>query len=247
MVPHGSGAIDRARVAEYNCAMSMKRELIIVRHGEAEHLIGEDRMTGGWTDTKLTPLGRMQAERTADALAREIGGREFGFHCSDLSRARETAEIIGERLYRIPISSHAIREFNNGCAAGMKHAAAESIKAPLDGPIGEWRPFCGGENWNEFLARVSRFGEEYLSSGLHLVVCHSGTAFNLVFWFLGLTSRYVGQIYTELDPCGIIRLGTSPYGENTIHRLNDTSHLAGPTLFDKTPECSKPTDGGAPC
>jgi len=203
-----------------------QRELIIVRHGEAEHLVGTERSTGGWTDTHLTPYGSRQAQCTAEALSLELAGREFGFHCSDLIRARETADIIGVGIGKTACPSPEIREFNNGCAAGMSLAAAEAVKAPLDGPVGEWRPFSGGENWNEFVSRVAKFGDENLASGCHLVVCHGGTAFNLVFWYLGLEAKYVGRIYTDLDPCGIIRLRRSKYGENTIHRLNDIAHLA---------------------
>lgn len=206
----------------------MGRELIIIRHGEAEHLVGDDPLTGGWTDTPLTALGRAQALRTGFALAAEPPESGFGFWCSDLLRARETAERIGAALGRTPVPDAALREFNNGIAAGMTKQQAHTHAAPLEGHVGDWRPYAGGENWREFMARVNRFAEAHLSEGSHLVVCHSGTAFNLVFWFLGLEERYLGQVYTDLDPCGIIRLRTSAFGENTIRCLNDRSHLVTP-------------------
>lgn len=204
----------------------MGRDLIIIRHGEAEHLVGDDPLTGGWTDTPLTGLGREQARLTGLALAADPPEDRFGFWCSDLLRARETAGLIGTQLGRTPLPDAALREFNNGIAAGMTKQQAQALAAPLKGHVGDWRPYEGGENWREFMLRVNRFAEAHLRAGSHLIVCHSGTAFNLVFWFLGLEERYLGQVYTDLDPCGIIRLRTSVYGENTIRCLNDRSHLA---------------------
>jgi probable phosphoglycerate mutase len=42
------------------------KELILIRHGEAEHLLlGR---VGGWSDSKLTDLGRRQARITGARL-----------------------------------------------------------------------------------------------------------------------------------------------------------------------------------
>ncbi len=206
----------------------MGREWIIIRHGEADHMVGSDPLTGGWTDTHLTERGREQARRTGLALAADPPEGAYGFWCSDLARARETAEIIGRAAGRTPVPHTALREFNNGVAAGMTRREAHAVAAPLAGHVGDWRPYEGGENWREFMARVNRFADGHLAQGSHVIVCHSGTAFNLVFRFLGLEERYLGQVYTDLDPCGIIRLRTSEFGENTIRCLNDRSHLAAP-------------------
>jgi len=42
-------------------------ELILVRHGEAGHLVSD--LTGGWTDSSLTERGKRQAERLGPALS----------------------------------------------------------------------------------------------------------------------------------------------------------------------------------
>lgn len=204
-----------------------ERTLLIVRHGEAEHMVGTDPLTGGWTDTPLTPTGREQARLTGLALASQGLPEPCSFWTSDLLRARQTADLIGVALGRTATPEAALREFNNGQAAGLRHSAADRFKAPLDGPVGAWRPYPGSENWFEFMARVNRFMDARLAVGNHLVVCHSGTAFNLVFRFLGLEESHVGKVYTELSPCGLIRLRVSPYGEQTIQCLNETAHLAG--------------------
>lgn len=206
----------------------MKKEdhgLILIRHGEAEHMVGEEALTGGWSDTALTPLGREQARLTGLALAAQAWPETVGFWTSDLLRARQTADLIGQALGRKAIPVHALREFNNGVAAGMNRKMAKTLQAPLEGPVGDWRPYEGGENWNEFMQRVNAFHDEALGTGAHIVVCHRGTAFNLVFRFLQLDPAYVGQVFTDLDPCGIIRLRISAFGERTIQCLNEKSHL----------------------
>lgn len=46
----------------------MIKELIIVRHGEAESLMGKD-LTGGWTNSTLTQKGKRQARVVGEKLA----------------------------------------------------------------------------------------------------------------------------------------------------------------------------------
>lgn len=201
------------------------RKLILIRHGEAAHMVGAEPLTGGWSDTELTPLGREQARRTGIALAKETWAEPYCFWTSDLLRARQTAELIGEVIGKSAKPVHALREFNNGVAAGITRKQAKALERTREGPIGEWHPYDGSENWIMFMDRVNDFFDTHLAVGSHLVVCHSGTAFNLLFRFLGLEQKYVGQIFSELDPCGITRLVMSPYGERTISCLNDRAHL----------------------
>jgi broad specificity phosphatase PhoE len=202
------------------------RKLILIRHGEAEHMVGKTPLTGGWSDTALTTHGRAQARQTGLALAREKWPEPFRFWTSDLLRARQTAGLIGEARGRRAEPIHALREFNNGIAAGMTREAAKPLEMPVEGPVGEWHPYEGSENWLQFMDRVDAFYDRHLREGSHLVVCHSGTAFNLMFRFLGLDRTYVGQVFSELDPCGITRLSISPFGERPIQCLNERSHLA---------------------
>jgi probable phosphoglycerate mutase len=72
-------------------------ELLLVRHGETDwNAVGRLQ---GHTDRPLSDYGREQARR----LAEELAGEEFAaIYASDLARARETAEIVAERV-RLPV------------------------------------------------------------------------------------------------------------------------------------------------
>ncbi len=71
--------------------------LLLVRHGETDW--NADGRLQGHTDRPLSDYGRRQAQKLADALE----GEEFdAIYASDLARARETAEIVAERL-RLPV------------------------------------------------------------------------------------------------------------------------------------------------
>jgi 2,3-bisphosphoglycerate-dependent phosphoglycerate mutase len=67
--------------------------LLLVRHGETDWN-AEGRLQGH-TDRPLSDFGRRQARQLAEVLK----GEELeAIYSSDLARARETAEIVGERL-----------------------------------------------------------------------------------------------------------------------------------------------------
>lgn len=99
-------------------------KLILIRHGEAEHLL--HGMVGGWTDTQLTALGREQARRTGEKLLHQLSNTPVYLLSSDLSRACETAEIIGAILNTKPVIAEDLRELNNGAAASLSKEEAEA-------------------------------------------------------------------------------------------------------------------------
>ena len=74
--------------------MSELKELILIRHGEAvHHLKG---LTGGWTDSDLTNVGRDQANAIARLLADDGVAFSSRLLSSDLRRARRTAAAISQ-------------------------------------------------------------------------------------------------------------------------------------------------------
>jgi broad specificity phosphatase PhoE len=101
----------------------MKR-FCLVRHGQTDWNL-EGRLQGQ-SDVPLNQTGRAEAR----SLAQQLSGIGFkGIFCSDLSRARETAEIIAGAL-GLPVTTEPrLREINQGEWEGQ---FAEDIKARHD-------------------------------------------------------------------------------------------------------------------
>ena len=207
------------------------RELILVRHGEPTHI--RDGLTGGWTDSALTELGRLQSAATGRRLAEVLAGRPFAFYASDLRRARETAEIIAEHLRVSPQLEPGLREYNNGQAANMRKEDADRIQVPppdtREAAL-DWAPYPGSETWRLMLERVSgclqRVAEEV--DDTVVVVTHGAAGQAVVTWWLGLGDLVAERPFAfDLDLCSITHLTLNRWDERTITKLNDTAHLAG--------------------
>lgn len=115
--------------------------LTLVRHGETDW--NRDRRIQGATDIPLNDTGRAQAREAAAALSGDI------VVASDLSRARETAEIIAEGLgLPSPRLYAGLRERAYGEAEGVE--AAEFIRR-----WGDWHSaeIPGAEPWPVLRAR----------------------------------------------------------------------------------------------
>lgn len=202
------------------------QEIFIIRHGEAEHLLSG--MVGGWTDSSLTSLGREQARKTGDRMKELLNGRECNYYCSDLSRARETAEIIGSILGKKPSVQFDLRELNNGIAANKSKEETEKLKKPITAPILDWIPFPEAESWNMLHRRVTKFMEKIRNDSLNttLIVTHSNTANAIIHWWLEFTSDMIEKVSFDIDPCSITHLAITQWSNiKTIRKMNDTGHL----------------------
>ncbi len=102
--------------------------LLLARHGETD--ANRERRWQGQTETELNDNGREQARRLALELAAEPPDAIF---CSDLGRARETAEIVGAELVREVQLDPRLREVDVGKLAGRSVAEMHGDWArPLD-------------------------------------------------------------------------------------------------------------------
>ncbi len=150
-----------------------------VRHGQTDWN-KEGKCQGREADRPLTDTGRQQAKECALKLKKE-GARFDLIICSDLQRARETAEIIAKELkLEIAEKNPLLQERGIGDWVGLSNA--EILKNhPIDVPNGElglhYKTGKGGETLGEFLQRAEAVREHLLKTypGKRvLVVTHGG-------------------------------------------------------------------------
>ncbi|MFW5589874.1 MAG: histidine phosphatase family protein [Bacteroidales bacterium] len=91
--------------------------LFLIRHGETEE--NRLRILQGHLPGKLTPEGIRQARATAEDLANAEARFDL-LLCSDLLRARRTADIIGERLHLAVRPTPLLRERDWGSITGRR-------------------------------------------------------------------------------------------------------------------------------
>ena len=150
--------------------------ILLARHGETDDNREPIRIQGS-SDTPLNDTGRAQAAE----LAQRVDGQGIAsLYCSHLSRARETAEIVGERLGLRPMVDRRLAEGDRGALEGRRW-----IDVARDDPelYAAWRAagesfrFPGGESLLEQDARVSAALAEIRETGRlpALVVCHGGS------------------------------------------------------------------------
>jgi broad specificity phosphatase PhoE len=150
--------------------------ILLARHGETNDNREPIRVQG-FTDTPLNDTGRRQAAE----LAERVAGEEIrSLWASDLSRARETAEIVGARIGLRPSLDPRLREACRGRWEGHRFIDIAREEPDLYAAwlrAGEEFRFPEGESLREQMDRVSAALEDiHRSAELPaLVVCHGGS------------------------------------------------------------------------
>ncbi|MBW3660309.1 MAG: histidine phosphatase family protein [Gemmatimonadetes bacterium] len=87
--------------------------MVLVRHGETDYN-REDRWQGSRSNVPLNAAGRAQAASLAESLAERYDHEIAAIYTSDLDRARQTAEILAERLGLEVEEEPGLRELDHG-------------------------------------------------------------------------------------------------------------------------------------
>ena len=171
--------------------MTLSR-LILLRHGQTDFNVA-GRMQGH-LESVLTPIGRAQAVAAAPVVAALAPDRLIS---SDLSRAADTAELVGA-VCGLPVKLDArLRETHLGQWQGM---SVDEIEAEYPGAIATWRSDAawappGGESRIQVVERsrpvVDEVDAEPSDGGSEalLVVAHGGLIAGLVSGLLDLPAR----------------------------------------------------------
>jgi broad specificity phosphatase PhoE len=162
----------------------MPTTFYFVRHGESEG--NAARVFTGQTDSPLTARGREQAE----AVALELANVKFDrIVSSDLSRTRDTAEVIAKRNGMSVEVMPELREIDVGDRTGKTFDETRGLPNWNDDGFVEWP---GGETLDRVLARtlgaIERLTRENPGKTI-LIVGHGGVNRILLSHFLGLLPK----------------------------------------------------------
>jgi broad specificity phosphatase PhoE len=202
-------------------------KLYLIRHGES---IGNAAgVIQGQADYRLTERGIAQARATAERL-RSV--RLDALYASPLSRALQTAEIIGEAQGLAPIVLRDVQEYHFGEGTGLTFQEWRR-SAAVDGggadPHRTATPLYPGEEGREqFRERVCAaiWGvcERHRDDHAIAIVAHAGPIAVFVLDVLGVPYRR--PVPMTIENCSISRVDMRE-GRNVIDGLNDTCHLEG--------------------
>ena len=192
--------------------------LYLVRHGESE--ANAAHRYAGQSDSPLTERGRAQARAVAASLR---GVRFDRVVSSDLSRARDTAEIIAREHGLAVDLVPELREIDVGEAEGL---AFEDARTRFDWAPGGYVQWPDGESLDDVIARVVPAMERIIAEAPGRTICvvaHGGVNRILVSHVLGLLpSLYTHGSPTENTSITIVR------SDGTAHRIDslfDAAHL----------------------
>ena len=203
-----------------------KTTLILLRHGETEW-----NLTGRWqgqdANTLLTERGREQAQ----VVARRLRSYPIeAIYSSDLSRAFETAQIVGDMLGLEPLPEPGLRESDIGAWTGLTW---EDITARFPEQVaamfaGEDVRRGGGETYAELHERLRAAVDAIIArhpGQTVLVVTHGAALRSLVAHVLGASLTQLHRI--AIGGNTALSIVQVDHGALRLVSYNDTAHLDG--------------------
>lgn len=146
----------------------------LIRHGK-----DDESLRGGWSEVPLSLEGIEQIRQ----LATQLSETEISFaaiYSSDLTRAKQSAQILSDFLDLPIVYLPEFREVNNGALAGLRNEAASMKYSGLFWNTLEWDEcYPEGESPKQFFDRItaawSAFKEKCrLKNQDVLLVTHGG-------------------------------------------------------------------------
>jgi broad specificity phosphatase PhoE len=178
-------------------------KMILIRHGESE--ANAKGIYQGHKDYSLSERGKTQAFNLSQRL-KEIGYNIELIYSSDLSRASQTAKIIGETLQlKKIVYTSLLREMDLGIYSGKLELKERDTLSEF------WKEYTrvipGGESVNMFVSRIKEFMNliKKLNNkpSVMLVITHGGVLYHLLHTILNVfpeTDEWFGNcMINELE------------------------------------------------
>ncbi|MGC0382303.1 bifunctional RNase H/acid phosphatase [Streptomyces sp. SAI-129] len=207
--------------------MGAPATFVLLRHGETP-LTPQKRFSGsGGSDPSLSPVGREQAEKVAESLARR--GTIEAIVASPLARTRETAGIVAARLGLEVTVEEGLRETDFGAWEGLTFGEVrERHPADLDAWLAspDAEPTGGGESFAATGVRIAATRDK-------LVAAYAGRTVLLVshvtpiktFLRLALGAPPESLFRMELSAASLSAVAYYADGGASVRLFNETSHL----------------------
>ncbi len=200
-----------------------------MRHGQTEW--NRLRRYQGQTDIELNETGIEQAQKAAERLSNE---KIDSVYCSDLKRARQTAETIVSKHNNVGAihESPLLREMNFGDYEGLTFEEMDPKFQLIFSADPAWRSIGpnvrapNGESISDMASRLKQFTQQIL--GKHtdnetiLIVAHGGPLQTLICQLMGIGLEHWWQI--RISGASVSIMETYPQGTSIV-LLNGTSHL----------------------
>lgn len=198
------------------------KEIFLIRHGES--LDNCERRIQGWRGSSLSERGRKDAQCAGERLSH--CGLE-ALYTSDLTRAAETAGIIGQAIGLIPIRTPSFREIHLGPWEGRTIMEVEENDKDA---ILKWRS-DGRNPPHADIEPIRVFGDRLMMGLAEIVKGHEGN--------VGVVSHggAISVMLTEILGIELIRIWQMPTENGSISRVthdgmrfsvasyNETGHL----------------------
>ena len=200
------------------------KTIITIQHTQSVH--HTNGMVGSWTDWELSELGVKQANRIGERLKTELSEKRFVMYSSDLLRARQTAEIIGNDLGLTPVFRTELRERNLGRCCGKSVQWMRENMEMQEKTIDD-RMFSDAESRRDEWNRLRPFFDEMMSGKEDNIIIVSHGDLLSVFYtmFLGLSVETIntGEIFGLAG--GVSHMFENEEGKRFIKRISDMSYL----------------------
>ncbi|WP_028810027.1 bifunctional RNase H/acid phosphatase [Streptomyces sp. 351MFTsu5.1] len=207
--------------------MGAPATFVLLRHGETP-LTPQKRFSGsGGTDPSLSDIGREQAERAAEALARR--GTIQHILASPLTRTRQTAAAVAERLGIEVTVEDGLIETDFGAWEGLtfgevRERYPDDLTKWLADPEAE--PTGGGESFAATATRIAATRDRLVAAYAGrtvLLVTHVTPIKTFVRLALGAPPESLFRM--ELSAASLSAVAYYADGNASVRLLNDTSHL----------------------
>ena len=200
------------------------KTIITIQHTQSVH--HTNGMVGSWTDWELSELGVEQAKRIGEKLKNELGGRTFVMYSSDLKRAKQTAENIGDFLGINPILKTELRERNLGKCCGKSVQWLKENLEQQEKTIDD-RLFSDAESRRDEWNRLKPFFDEIMTNDEEniIIVSHGDllSVFNAMFMNLGVESLNNSEMFGLSG--GVSYMFQNNDGKRFIKKVSDMSYI----------------------